>query len=107
MTDALETTNGSVDSGWLSRKLIVGVVVGIFVIALASFLMLVALTGILVQGTDAAALVAKFEPKYWLLGVISGLVFIASCIGLISLDKVLDLVRDALPVIKARYGAQK
>lgn len=96
----------SVDSGWLSRKLFVGVLIGLLAILLSCFLMFVAMTGLfLADVPDAVAkTLVKFDPLYWVLGFGFGLLFVAAHTGLISLDKVIDLIRETLPILKARFG---
>lgn len=105
---AAPPTPPSVDAGWRSRKLIVGVIFGGLVIGLASFLMLVAATGLFLPDLPdkLVVLVVRFEPVYWLSGTAAGLVFIAICVGLVQVDKLIDLVRDLIPVLKARYGVK-
>jgi hypothetical protein len=91
--------NGSVDAGWVSRKLILGVLFGLLMIVAAS--VMAVWSGHYTAGTAAG----WFTDEYWLYGCIAGLVMVGGALGLISVDKVLDLVREALPLIKARFGA--
>jgi hypothetical protein len=96
----------TVDAGWRSRKLIVGTVLGVLVTLLSSFLMFAAVTGRFLAELppDAVKVIVAFEPRYWLLGIVAGLVFVGACLGLISLDKLIDLARELVPVLKARFG---
>ena len=95
----------TVDAGWRSRKLFIGVIFGGLVILLSSFLMLIAITGLWVtENSKVVEYLAQFEPFHWLFGLGLGLVFTGGCIGLISLDKVLDIIRECIPILKARFG---
>lgn len=99
----------SVDAGWKSRALIFGTIVGVLVIFIASFLELVAITGWwqAALSNEAAALLVRFDAKIWLYGVIAGMCLIAVALGFIRFDKLIDLARDALPILRAKYGIKE
>ncbi len=95
------TKPASVDAGWRSRKLIIGVAFGLLLIVGSSVLLVWAghFTPPPPVGQER-----WFTPTYWAIGCGCGLFFVAICIGLISADKVLDFCRELIPVIKARFG---
>ncbi len=105
VTAKLPTDTSSVDAGWRSRKLYLGIFFGGLIILIDSFLMLVAMTGWLISANkDVLAVVTKFEPMHWLIGLSIGVLWIGICIGLISFDKLLDFARECLPIVKAKFG---
>jgi hypothetical protein len=95
----------TVDAGWRSRKFLACLLLGVLMIGLSSVLLVISGTGVLIPLIDGAPKPGWFPVLYWAIGCGAGLVTALVGMGLVQLDKLIDLVREALPILRARWGA--
>ena len=93
----------SVDAGWLSRKFLAGCFGGALIFIGLTYAFVASGSGVdLLLRVVAHA--GWFPAKWYVIAVGLDLLFVLICFGFIQADKVFDLIREALPILKAKYG---